>query len=200
MGCAGRKGWPQDVGVSRGAHRIFPSSKSTLKSVAFGVDHEPAEALLAVRIGSRLGWIQAGPHASGCDEPGQIGRSSPKSFLRVPWSARPLLLHQARSASRTRPNAVFDSKREAPCPRAERVGDSHGESIHGEPQTTKPRSGFAVVRIDREGTDDRCAFGLASRIGTGLSPPGSATRPTQVAHMASRPLVPTSAKEAKRQS
>ena len=33
--------------------------------------------------------VQAGPHASGCDEPGQVGRSSPKSFPRVPWSARP---------------------------------------------------------------------------------------------------------------
>ncbi len=37
----------------------------------------------------RVGWKQAGPHASGRDEPGQIGRSSPKSWFRVPWQARP---------------------------------------------------------------------------------------------------------------
>ena len=36
-----------------------------------------------------IGWTQAGPHASGRDEPGQIGRSSPKSWFRVPWQARP---------------------------------------------------------------------------------------------------------------
>jgi len=103
-----------------------------------------------------------------------------------------------RSAGRTRLNAAFDSKREAPCPRAERVGDSQSESIHGEPQPAKPRSGFAVEEITRKGTDDPGAFGLRSRVGTGIrsqwvpapqSPPGSALRPTWSRTWQARPLL-----------
>jgi hypothetical protein len=81
MGCAGRKGWPQDVGVSRAGDRIFPAPEKSLEISDFRCGGHPRQGLaFALSIRSRVGWIQAGPHASGCDEPGQIGRSSPKSF------------------------------------------------------------------------------------------------------------------------
>ena len=61
-----------------------------MKSVTSKAGAPPRGPLpLARHAPCGLPCSQAGPHASGCDEPGQIGRSSPKSFPRVPWQARP---------------------------------------------------------------------------------------------------------------
>ena len=75
--------------------RIFPPD-----SQALILQHLSAAppAPIGCKPAPWLYWIQAGPHASGCDEPGQVGRSSPKSFPRVPWSARPLCAQKAPQA------------------------------------------------------------------------------------------------------
>ncbi len=158
MGCAGRKGWPQDVGVSRAGVLIFLSPQKRLEVSNFQSGVGPSKCLvLAQRIRSRLAWIQAGPHASGCDEPGQVGRSSPKSLPRVPWQARPLCAQAQRGracqpfAQRLRLALTGRHWRTLPVgPRsAEPTGfysATHLGRAHG-----KPGPSFCVKRVARVG-------------------------------------------------
>ena len=80
---------PRCGGV-KGRGRIFPRSRKgpekprIPRRSCFPGGGSPGPSVLQAIL-----WAQAGPHASGCDEPGQVGRSSPKSFPRVPWQARP---------------------------------------------------------------------------------------------------------------
>ena len=93
----------------------------------------------------RVGWKQAGPHASGRDEPGQIGRSSPKSWFRVPWQARPTLRFAQRGPGepslglRPRESALAWAPRRGPIPQAPlEPAPSPGGRPHGKPGPFAP--------------------------------------------------------------